>query len=71
MLACEADARGRGEALRAQAYPQAHYLSRAAQAARSVKLEPAELATLEGAAIGERLRRLRLAAVRAAAPASA
>jgi len=70
MLACEADARGRGEALRAQAYPQAHYLLRAAEAARAVKLEPAEFATLEGAAIGERLRRLRLAAVRAAAPAS-
>ncbi|MBU3673303.1 MAG: multifunctional CCA addition/repair protein [Sinobacteraceae bacterium] len=62
---CECDARGRlGFADRP--YPQRLRLERALEAASATTLQPAEREGLLGAAIGERLRRKRLAAIQAA-----
>ena len=62
---CECDARGRqGHA--ETAYPQRARIESAFAAARLVSLDESERAGLIGAAIGERLRRKRLAAIRAA-----
>jgi tRNA nucleotidyltransferase (CCA-adding enzyme) len=66
LLACEADARGR-KGLEGRPYPQAELLRTALRAARGVDAAKirAELA-VDGAALGEALRRERLAAVKAA-----
>jgi tRNA nucleotidyltransferase (CCA-adding enzyme) len=64
LLVCEADARGR-TGLEQQAYPQARYVATARERAAAVALSAAERAGLDGPQIGERLRRLRLAAVSA------
>ncbi len=64
LLACEADARGRS-GLENQPYPQADYLREARAAAAAVALTAADRAGLPGPAIGEELRRRRLAAVAA------
>jgi len=59
---CECDARGRlGFADRP--YPQRLRLEKALEAASAATLQPAEREGLQGAAIGERLRRKRLAAI--------
>lgn len=65
LLACEADARGRGPELRAAPYPQAGLLRRARDAAAAVKLDPAVLAHDKGPIIAERLRAARIEAIRA------
>jgi len=62
LLACEADARGRA-GFEDREYPQANYLRRAREAAAAVVLDEGERAELKGPAIGERIRRKRLAAV--------
>lgn len=65
LLACEADARGRGPELRAAPYPQADLLRRAREAAAAVKLDPDVLAHDKGPVIAERLRTARIEAIRA------
>jgi tRNA nucleotidyltransferase (CCA-adding enzyme) len=70
LLACEADARGR-TGLERMPYPQAAYLRGMLAAAAAVALTAADRAGLAGPAIGEELRRRRLAAItalRAVAP---
>jgi tRNA nucleotidyltransferase (CCA-adding enzyme) len=62
LAACEADARGR-TGLEQSPYPQAEYLRRALALAAGVNLSAAERAGLAGPAIGEELRRRRLAAL--------
>lgn len=62
LLTCEADARGRA-GLEDRDYPQANYLRRARDAAAAVTLSAADREGLDGAAIGKRLRELRLDAV--------
>jgi len=64
LLACEADARGR-TGREHEPYPQAAYLRQALAAATAVTLSDEERQGLEGRAVGERLRRRRLAAVAA------
>ena len=64
LAACEADARGR-TGLEAQPYPQRGYLLRARAAAAAVSLDESERQGLVGAAIGERIRDKRLAAIKA------
>jgi tRNA nucleotidyltransferase (CCA-adding enzyme) len=64
LLACEADARGRTGREDAP-YPQAAYLREALAAATGVRLPERERQDLEGAEIGEEIRRRRLAAVAA------
>jgi len=64
LLACEADARGRGPELRARPYPQAAQLRAALAAASSVKLDPAVLARDKGPVIAERMRAARIEAIR-------
>lgn len=64
LAACEADARGR-TGLEDDPYPQRDYLRRAHAAAAGVTLDEIERAGLAGAAIGERIREKRLAAIRA------
>ena len=64
LAACEADARGR-TGLEAQPYPQRDYLLRARAAAAAVSLDESERQGLVGAAIGERIRDKRLAAIKA------
>ena len=66
LLACEADARGRGPELRAAPYPQAPLLRRARDAAASVRLDPAFVADSTGPVIAERVRANRLEAIREA-----
>lgn len=66
LRACEADARGRA-GLESQPYPQAQYLRRMREAAAAVNLTAEERTGLKGAAIGEKLRERRLAAMAAAA----
>ena len=61
--ACEADARGR-TGLEAQPYPQREYLRRALAAAGAVSLDEGERQGLKGAAIGEKIREKRLAAIK-------
>jgi len=64
LLACEADARGR-TGRENEPYPQVAYLKTALAAAAAVTLPEAERSGLSGAAIGEQVRRRRLAAVSA------
>jgi tRNA nucleotidyltransferase (CCA-adding enzyme) len=66
LLACEADARGRGPELRAKPYPQAGLVRRAREAAAGVRLDPQQLAGIPGPIIAERLRAARIAAIREA-----
>ena len=63
ILACEADARGRGPELRLAPYPQAAMLRAAQGAASAVRLSPDVLAGTDGAVIAERLRTARIAAI--------
>jgi tRNA nucleotidyltransferase (CCA-adding enzyme) len=65
LLACEADARGRGPELRARPYPQAARLRAALAAAASVRLPPEVLQREQGPLIAERLRAARIEAIRA------
>jgi tRNA nucleotidyltransferase (CCA-adding enzyme) len=64
LLACEADARGRGPALLAAPYTQGTQLRAARQAAASVRLDPAIVAGNQGPVIAERLRSARIDAIR-------
>jgi tRNA nucleotidyltransferase (CCA-adding enzyme) len=64
LLACEADARGRGPELRARPYPQAALLRAALTAAASVRLDPELLAREKGPVIAERMRAARIEAIR-------
>jgi tRNA nucleotidyltransferase (CCA-adding enzyme) len=64
LQACEADARGR-QGLEASPYPQAAYFKAALAAAAGVTLSEKERRGLKGAAIGEQIKRQRLAAVSA------
>ncbi|MBV8496299.1 MAG: multifunctional CCA tRNA nucleotidyl transferase/2'3'-cyclic phosphodiesterase/2'nucleotidase/phosphatase, partial [Gammaproteobacteria bacterium] len=64
LLACEADARGR-TGRESDPYPQAARLQRALAAAMQVALGDAERHGLPGPAIGEEIRRRRLAAITA------
>jgi tRNA nucleotidyltransferase (CCA-adding enzyme) len=64
LLACEADARGRA-GLEDRVYPQSVYLQRAREAAAAATLSPADRTGLDGAAIGQRVRASRLAAIAA------
>lgn len=62
LLACEADARGR-TGLENKPYPQAQYLLNAAKVATSVDTAAVLDDNLQGAAIGEAVRRLRIQAL--------
>ncbi len=62
LRACEADARGR-TGRESEPYPQAAYLQQALSTAATVTLSAHERQGLQGAAIGEQLRRRRLAAL--------
>ncbi|NJD30934.1 MAG: multifunctional CCA addition/repair protein [Gammaproteobacteria bacterium] len=64
LLACEADARGRGPDRRIAPYPQADLLRRVRDAAAAVRLDPATTAREPGAIIAERMRAARIAAIR-------
>ena len=66
LLACEADARGRGPELRARPYAQATIFRDCLRAASAVKLEPALMQQLQGPAIAQALRAARVAAIGAA-----
>jgi tRNA nucleotidyltransferase (CCA-adding enzyme) len=66
LLACEADARGRGPGLRARPYVQGQLLRRWWRAAADVKLDPAFLQQHAGPAIAEHLRAARIEAIRSA-----
>jgi tRNA nucleotidyltransferase (CCA-adding enzyme) len=70
LLACEADARGR-TGLELKPYPQAPYLCAMLAAAAAVTLSADDRAGLAGPAIGEEIRRRRLAAIAAFRPAPA
>jgi tRNA nucleotidyltransferase (CCA-adding enzyme) len=70
LLACECDARGR-TGLENEPYPQAAYLVAVQAAAAAVTLDAADRAGLAGPAIGEEIRRRRLAAVTAVKEAAA
>ena len=65
LLACEADARGRGPQLRERPYPQAAMLRAALAAAAGVRLPPEVLQREQGPLIAERLRAARIEAIRA------
>ncbi len=65
LLACEADFRGR-PGWEGRSYPEAQLLREALEAALAVKLGPEERRGLDGARIGEALRRMRIAAIGAA-----
>jgi tRNA nucleotidyltransferase (CCA-adding enzyme) len=65
LLACEADARGRGPELRARPYPQAAFLRAALAAAAAVRLPPEVLERDPGPVIAERLHAARIEAIRA------
>jgi len=66
LLACEADARGRGPERRAAPYPQAVLLRKCLVAASAVRLDPADTAREPGPIIAERMKAARIAAIRAA-----
>jgi len=66
LLACEADARGRGPELRQRPYDQGRLLRQWRQAAAAAKLDPQVLASENGPAIARLLRTTRVAAIRAA-----
>ncbi len=70
ILACEADARGRGPVRRAAAYPQGDILRRCQRAAANVKLPPELLGSGKGTLIAERLRAARIEAIRSAVTAT-
>ncbi len=63
LLACEADARGRGPELRRRDYAQADMLRRCREAAAAVKLDDDVLKTQAGPAIARALRVARVAAI--------
>lgn len=63
IMACEMDARGR-LGLEDRAYPQADYLRGAAQAARSVAVQPLVAKGYKGSALGEALKAARLEALK-------
>jgi tRNA nucleotidyltransferase (CCA-adding enzyme) len=65
LVACEADARGRGPERRAAPYPQADLLRRLRAAAAAARPEPGELAGQAGPVIAERVRAARIEAIRA------
>lgn len=67
LLACEADARGRGPELRRAPYPQSAQLRSALAAAAAVRLPPEVLARDKGPIIAERLRAARIEAIRSLA----
>jgi tRNA nucleotidyltransferase (CCA-adding enzyme) len=64
LVACEADARGRGPQLRVAPYPQAALLRRVRDAAAAVRLDPAIVAAESGPVIAERMRSARIDAIR-------
>ena len=64
LLACEADARGRGPELRARTYPQAQTFRECLRAAAAVKLDAAVMQQLAGPAIAQALRAARVEAIR-------
>jgi tRNA nucleotidyltransferase (CCA-adding enzyme) len=64
LLACEADARGRGAELRARSYAPGGQLRAARTAAACVRLDPATLEREPGPVIAERLRAARIEAIR-------
>lgn len=66
LLACEADARGRGPELRQRAYPQAAQLRACRAAAAAVRLDASTLGDEPGPAIARRLQAARVAAIHAA-----
>ena len=66
LLACEADARGRGPGLRAAPYPQAGLLRRVREAAARVRLDPGFLASSTGPDIAAQVRATRVEAIREA-----
>jgi tRNA nucleotidyltransferase (CCA-adding enzyme) len=66
LLVCEADARGRGEELRARPYTQGAMLRQWWQAAAAVKVDPAMVTGQTGPTIADRLRKARVAAIHAA-----
>jgi tRNA nucleotidyltransferase (CCA-adding enzyme) len=66
LLACEADARGRGPELRAQPYPQAAVFRECLRVAAAVKLAPDLMQQLRGPAIAQAMRTARVAAITAA-----
>jgi tRNA nucleotidyltransferase (CCA-adding enzyme) len=65
LVACEADARGRGPERRAAPYPQADLLRRLRTAAAAARPAPGELAGQAGPVIAERVRAARIEAIRA------
>lgn len=65
LLACEADARGRGPVLRAAPYPQAGLLRGALAAAAATRLPRDVLDSEPGPGIAERMRAARIEAIRA------
>ncbi len=64
LLACEADARGRGPELRARGYPQAAAWRRARSAAAAARLDASVLEREPGPVIAERLRAARIDSIR-------
>jgi tRNA nucleotidyltransferase (CCA-adding enzyme) len=64
LLACEADARGRGPELRQRSYEQGRLLRRWREVAAAVKPDPQVLAGADGPAIAQHLRSARIAAIR-------
>ncbi|HEX5649635.1 MAG TPA: multifunctional CCA addition/repair protein [Steroidobacteraceae bacterium] len=65
LLACEADARGRGPELRLRPYEQGRLLRRWREVAAAVKPDPQLLAGADGPTIARHLRSARIAAIRA------
>jgi tRNA nucleotidyltransferase (CCA-adding enzyme) len=66
LVACEADARGRGPELRIAPYPQAALLRGVRDAAAAVRLDPAIVAAESGPVIAGRMRSARIDAISAA-----
>ena len=66
LLACEADARGRGVERRSEPYPQADLLRRARDAAATARLDPTSVEGQPGSVIAERVRAARTEAIRLA-----
>jgi len=64
LLACEADARGRGPELRARTYPQAQTFRECLRAAAAVKLDAEAMSQLAGPAIAQAIRGARVEAIR-------
>ncbi|MGB7738041.1 MAG: multifunctional CCA addition/repair protein [Steroidobacteraceae bacterium] len=64
LLACEADARGRGPELRARTYPQAQFFRDCLRAAAAVKLDAEAMSQLAGPAIAQAIRGARVEAIR-------